>query len=308
MSITKSLRRMAHISSLLFAVSYIHVANGSASDPEAPSVRAPSQIIAEAKAKDWRQVKPDNLLLLELPGGQVLIELAEQFAPGHVANVRSLAEQGFYDGLAMYRVIDGFVAQGGDQSEQRATGQAKRTIPAEFTTRAISSDDFNVLPGPDGYAPETGFSGGFPAARDPKSGQVWMPHCYGAVAMARGAGADSGGTDFYIVIGPAQRYLDRNTTVFGRVLSGMSAVQQLARGTNSGGVLEKPEQNRIARARIASQLPPAAQPDVQVMRTDSASFAELIRARQNRPESWFLHRPNHVDVCAVGVPVRVNED
>ncbi|WP_237064901.1 peptidylprolyl isomerase [Microbulbifer guangxiensis] len=276
-----------------------------APNPEETSpVRAPSLIIAGAPDTDWRAVRPENLLILELPSGPVTIELAEQFAPGHVANVRKLVTQGFYDNLAMYRVIDGFVAQGGDQSGQRETGKAKRTIPAEFTTGAIAADKFNPIPGPDGYAEETGFSGGFPAARDPASGKTWMVHCYGSVAMAREEGADSGGTDFYIVIGSAQRYLDRNTTVFGRVISGMEAVQQLARGNGPGGLLAEPAVNRIASARLASQLPAAERPAAQVMRTDSASFAELVRSRRNRPESWFRYRPDHTDVCAIGVPVR----
>ncbi|KUJ84824.1 hypothetical protein AVO43_04065 [Microbulbifer sp. ZGT114] len=296
---------MARFSLLLIILAYGNDTLGNEKQSAEKAIRTPGEIIAQAPADEWRQVRAENLLILELPGGPVMIELADQFAPGHTKNLRLLAAHGFYDGLAMYRVIDGFVAQGGDQAGERDTGQGRRTIPAEFTTAGIAAEDFTALPGPDGYAPQAGFSGGFPAAREPKTGKTWMTHCYGAVAMAREQSPDSGGTDFYIVIGPAQRYLDRNTTVFGRVISGMSAVQQLARGSKAGGVLEDPETNRIEQARIASQLRETERPQVHVMRTDSASFRELIRARSHRPEDWFQYRPDHVDVCAVGVPVRV---
>lgn len=300
-----SIRHLARFSLLLTTLAYGNGTLANANQSAEKPIRPPGEIIARAAADEWRQVRAEDLLILELPGGQVIIELADQFAPGHTENLRQLATHGFYNGLAMYRVIDGFVAQGGDQAGERDTGQGRRTIPAEFTTTGISAEDFTALPGPDGYAPQTGFSGGFPAAREPKTGKAWMTHCYGAVAMAREQRPDSGGTDFYVVIGPAQRYLDRNTTVFGRVLSGMSAVQQLARGSKAGGVLENPEINRIEQARIASQLPETERPQVHVMRTDSVSFRELIRARSHRPEDWFRYRPDHVDVCAVGVPVRV---
>ncbi|MGS0759417.1 peptidylprolyl isomerase, partial [Roseateles sp. GG27B] len=64
--------------------------------------------------REWRALNPDNTLLMELPQGQVLIELAPRFAPRHAANIRTLTRSGFYDGLAIVRVQDNFVTQWGD--------------------------------------------------------------------------------------------------------------------------------------------------------------------------------------------------
>ncbi|MFC6635634.1 peptidylprolyl isomerase [Microbulbifer taiwanensis] len=266
--------------------------------------RPPSQVIAEAPAAHWRRAAPENTLYLELENGRVIIELAEQLAPGHVANIKALTHERFYDGLSVYRVIEGFVAQGGDMDGNKPVGEGKRTIPAEFSRKNIPAKQFTPLPGPDGYAPQTGFVHGFPAARDPKTGDTWLVHCNGAFAMAREQSIDSGGTEFYAVIGPAQRYLDRNTTVFGRVLEGMEILQQLERGNQAGGVLENPDNNRIVRMRVAADLPDKEREEFEVLKTDSSSFRELIAARSNRPEDWFVARPDYVDVCSVGIPTR----
>lgn len=271
---------------------------------QAAEPRPPSRIIAEAAAEHWRPADPENTLYLDLEKGQVIIELSEFMAPGHTANIKALARGRFYDGLSVYRVIEGFVAQGGDMDGEKPTGKAKRTIPAEFSRKKVREKQFTPLPGPDGYAAEVGFIDSFPAARNPKTGETWLVHCNGAFAMAREQDIDSGGTEFYAVIGPAQRYLDRNTTVFGRVLEGMEVLQQLQRGTGAAGVLEKPENNPIARLRVAADLPEKERQDLEVLRTDSSSFEELIAARSNRPEDWFVARPDYVDVCSVGIPTR----
>jgi len=271
---------------------------------QAAEPRPPATIIAEAPAEHWRPADPQNTLYLELENGRVVIELAESMAPGHAVNIKALARERFYDGLSVYRVIEGFVAQGGDQEGKKPVEDAKRAIPAEFSQKKIPAERFTPLPGPDGYAPQTGFIDGFPAARDPETGESWLVHCNGAFAMAREQDIDSGGTEFYAVIGPAQRYLDRNTTVFGRVLVGMEVLQQLQRGRQAGGILEQPENNRIVRMRLAADLPDEERKNIEVLRTDSPSFSELIAARRNRPEDWFVARPDYVDVCSVGIPSR----
>ncbi|SHE54660.1 peptidylprolyl isomerase [Microbulbifer donghaiensis] len=271
---------------------------------QAADPRPPSQIIAKAPAEHWRTVDTENMLYLDLERGRVVIELADAMAPAHAANIRALAREQFYDGLNVYRVIEGFVAQGGDQSGAKPVKHGKRTIPAEFSRKNVPAEHFTPLPGPDGYAPQSGFIDGFPAARDPATGESWLVHCNGAFAMAREQDIDSGGTEFYAVIGPAQRYLDRNTTVFGRVLEGIEVLQQLERGDKAGGILENPQNNRILRMRVAADVPQKERQQIEVLSTDSPSFAELIAARRNRPEDWFVARPNYVDVCSVGVPSR----
>ena len=275
------------------------------STAQAADVRPPSQIIGEAPASHWRMADPENTLYLETSEGRIIIELSELFAPGHTRNIKALAREEFYDDLAMYRVVEGFVAQGGDQSGEKPIERASRAIPAELTQEKLDPERFTALADQDGYAAETGFVDGFPAGRNPDSGETWMTHCQGAFAMARGQELDSGGTEFYIVIGQAQRYLDRNTTVFGRVLDGMTVLQRLDRGSGAMGILAEPERNRIQRVRVAADLPQAERASIEVMDTGSSSFQELMAARRNRPEDWFVHRPDYVDVCSVGVPVRI---
>ena len=278
---------------------------GAAATPQSPAkIRPPAQIIAEAPATDWRLVDPDNTLYIDTHEGRVIVELAPAFAPRHVANIKALAREHFYDGLSFYRVVDGFVAQGGDESGEKTIEHAARALPAEFTRKQLFEGAFTPLPDRDGYAPQTGFVHGFPAARDPNAGKSWLTHCPAAFAMAREQDVDSGGTDFYIVIGNAQRYLDRNTTVFGRVLDGMAVLQKLQRGSESMGMLAHPAENRITRIQVAGDLPAGERTPFEILKTDSSSFKELIAARRHRPEDWFVARPDYVDVCSVGVPTR----
>ena len=246
------------------------------------------------------------MIVLELETGQVIVELAPEFAPGHVANIKALAREKYFDGLAFYRVVEGFVAQGGDPyDEQKPIKNAQRTIPAELYMDQPLRSIFTLVDDRDGFAAETGYVSGFPVARTADGSQSWLTHCPGAFAMARDADPNSGGATFYIVIGHAPRYLDRNTTVFGKVLKGLEYVQQLRRGYGESGVIQsKEDYNPIQSIRVAADLPASAQPALEVMRTDSMSFQQLIRARANRPEDWFYERPDYVDVCGVIPPVR----
>jgi peptidylprolyl isomerase len=132
-----------------------------------------------------------------------------------------------------------------------------------------------------------------------------MIHCPGSFALARGDEPDSGGTEFYFTLGHAPRYLDRNVTVFGMVRHGMEHVQKLNRGSDASGQIEPGRRNPVRWVRVGSDLPGSEQLELQVMRTDTDSFAELVQSRANRPEAWFTYRPAHVDVCGVPVPARL---
>ncbi|MGH8220081.1 MAG: peptidylprolyl isomerase, partial [Steroidobacteraceae bacterium] len=146
-----------------------------------PLARQPptaARVLAESKPSDWRPLDPQNTLYMQLPPGRVVIELAPRFAPRYVANIKKLVREHYFDGLSIYRVQDNFVAEWGDPAHTRPLGTAEKTLPAEFI---VSSKDvpFTALPDPDTYAPEVGFAGEFPAARDPKIGREWLVHCYG---------------------------------------------------------------------------------------------------------------------------------
>ncbi len=270
---------------------------------------SPAQILKQSSADDWRTPDNENVLVLALANGNVIVELAPEFAPGHVANIKALVREEYFDGLAFYRVVEGFVAQGGDPNDgEKPITQAERSIPAELYLAQPPTSTFTLVDDRDGFAAESGYVSGFPVARSANGKQSWLTHCPGAFAMARDADPNSGGATFYIVIGHAPRYLDRNTTVFGKVLKGLEHVQQLRRGYGESGVIQSPENyNPIRSIRVAADLPVADQPALEVMRTDSDAFKQLIVARGNRPEDWFYERPGYVDLCGVIPPVRNTE-
>jgi len=278
-----------------------------------PKRHAPTmaEVLAVSKSGDWRTLDAENTLYLEFGGRRVVIELAPEFAPRHVANVKSLAREHYYDGLAIVRVQDNYVVQWADPNAEkselaRKVHHAQRTLPAEFERALDPKAPFTRLPDGDVYAREVGFSAGFPVARDKRSGKAWLVHCYGMVGAGRDAPADSGGgTELYVVIGHAPRQLDRNVTLLGRVVQGMEWLSGLPRGTGAMGFYEKPEQHVTIQAiRVAADVPEAERSALEVMRTDTQAFQALIESRRNRPEDWFHAQASHIEICNVPIPVR----
>jgi peptidylprolyl isomerase len=267
------------------------------------------EILDASAPADWRDLDPANTLYLELDSGRVVIELAPHAAPEHVANIRALAKGRYWDGLSINRAQDNFVVQWGDPAEEEAKrkplGEAKARLPAEFTFGAKGAP-FDRLPDVDGWAPEVGFSAGFPAARDPRRGIAWLAHCYGAVGAGRDVAPDSSnGSELYVVIGQSPRQLDRNITVVGRVVHGIERLSVLPRGTGPLGFYEKAEQRVPIRSiRLGSELPAGERLPLQALRTDTALFAELVESRRNRRDAWYQTPAGHIDLCNVPLPGR----
>lgn len=272
----------------------------------APKPRTMAEILAQSAPADWREPDPASTLYVELPAGRAIIELAPAFAPRHAQNIRLLAREHYYDGVFIVRSQDNYVAQWADPDGQRPVKTGQRTLGAEFARPIGPEVALTLLPDGDVYAPEVGFAQGFPAARDPKSGQTWLAHCYGMVGAGRDNAPDSGGgTELYVVNGHAPRHLDRNVTLVGRVLKGIELFTSLPRGTEAMGYYAKPEERVPVRSiRIAADLPQAERTPLEVMRTDTATFRELIESRRNRPEEWFLFKPGRIELCNVPIPVR----
>jgi peptidylprolyl isomerase len=264
-----------------------------------------AEIVAQSTPADWRTLDPQRTLYLELPAGRVIIELAPEFAPKHVANVVALARAGYFDGLAVLRAQDNYVVQWGDPEGQREIRAAKRTLNAEFD-RPANGLPFTPLPDPDTYAAQVGFWNGFAAARDSATGTAWLAHCYGAVGAGRDVDANSGGgTELYAVIGHAPRHLDRNVTLVGRVVKGMELFSVLPRGTGSLGFYEKAEERVPLRSmRVAADLPEAERTPLEIFRTDTPAFAAFVEARRTRTDEWFKYKVGRVELCNVPIPVR----
>jgi peptidylprolyl isomerase len=276
--------------------------------PATPAAHRPptaAEILAGSTAADWRALDPQNTLYLELAAGRVVIELAAQFAPNHVANVLTLAREKYFDGLAIVRAQDNYVVQWADPDGKRPVGTAHRTLAAEFE-RPLRGLALTRLPDPDTYAPEVGFVEDFPVAADPGTGRAWLVHCYGMVGAGRDNDVDSGGgTELYVVIGQAPRHLDRNVTLLGRVVSGMELLSVMPRGSGPLGRYERPQQYvPLTSLRVAVDVPAAQRTNLEVLRTDTPTFLAYLEARRNRHEEWFKVPAGRVDVCNVPVPVR----
>lgn len=312
--------RFVAAAALSAALTHIAITSAAAADapdaPEPPPPGTAARLLADAPASHWRRPEPKHLLVLQLPTGRVVIELAPQFAPAHVANIQTLAREGYWSGLEVLRAQDNFVVQWGDAGEDipnaphKAMGSARSKLPAEFerSSRALqdAGAEFTALPDRDAWAPQVGFVQGFPVARDPAQNLTWLAHCYGMVGAGRDNAPDSStGAQLYAVIGQAPRALDRNITLVGRVLEGMETLATLKRGPPPMGFYTEPkERTRITWAGLASQLPAAEQPRLDVLRTDSATFAQLNELRRQRKDGWTVRPPGRVDLCGLTVPVR----
>lgn len=253
-----------------------------------------------AIAEDWRTPSPDNLVYIQTDTGLVVIELAPFIAPKHAQRFKELVSEGFYDGLDFYRVIDGFVVQGGDITENKIS-QHKTPLKAEFTRRTPPDSPFLLVQSPDFIAPQTGYLNGFPAGRDPATKEEWLLHCPGTVAMARNNDADSGTTDFYIVIGQATRHLDRNMSSFGRVIFGMDKVQAIRRAhiNNASGVIEDVnKRSRIVSAKLGVDIPQEQRLAIQVQNENGAAVTKRLASARTLDNAFFHFKGNgNLDVC-----------
>lgn len=271
---------------------------------DATNIEVTADEIASALAPDWRAVAPENLILIETQYGDITVELNPDFAPNHASQFRKLVRDDVYNGIRFYRVIERFVAQGGLKEDD---------IIEQFPTlvnendRPLSEAPFVPLGNADLFAPVVGHIDGFAVGRSQSLGTEWLLHCPGALAMARDNDPDSGSTEFYIVL-DAQRYLDRNLTIFGRVIDGMQYVQKLKRGVRAieSGVIQAPEVgDEILSMTVAADMDVAIRPSYQVQAMPTQAFEDAKTEKRVRDNEFFYRKPPEVlDICGFEVPVR----
>jgi peptidylprolyl isomerase len=232
----------------------------------------------------------------------VVIRLAARLAPAHVANIRALANAHWWDGASVYRVQEGFVAQWGDPTEQKPLPPGVIETPAaEFEIGAF--DAAQRLTRSDAYSTASGFTAdGWPIATNGST--AWLPHCYGAVGVARSASPDTGsGAALFTGIGQAPRRLDRNYTVVGRIIIGMQFLSSLPRGDGPAGVYtDARERTPIVSVRLASELPADERPRFEYRATDNPRFAATLRLRETPATPSNV---GGVDVCDVPMALRL---
>lgn len=264
-----------------------------------------------SKDSTWRKLDPNNTVLLTLPHGKVVIELAPQFSPKHVAQFSDLTKKKFYDGTSFYRVIDGFVAQAGpkDGSEK---DKSVPLLAMESQWKTDKNWAFTPVQKQDLFAQQTGFKDSFALAyqADDKqgSGSAWLTHCPGTLAMARGNEADSASSHFYFVIGQAPRYLDDIMTIFGRVVYGMANVQAIQRTEVVEGeyAVDHRDFTKIIKMQLMSDVAKAEQIHIEVENTESSAFAERLIKRRAREADFFYKKPPPVlDVCQIPIRSRL---
>ena len=270
-----------------------------------PEPATPASVLAHAPADDWQAIDPATLLVMDLTGGgRVVIALAPDFAPAHVANIRALTRSGWFDGTVIERVQDNYVVQWGDPDGTKPLPAGLRQpVPAEYELPAAKLA-MTPLPYRDTFASRVGFVSGFPVAE--QGGRAWMTHCYGIVGVGRNLAPDTGnGSELYAVIGHAPRALDRNIALVGRVVAGMDRLAALPRGTaDLGFYAEAGQRVPIHQVRIAGDLPANERPAFEWLRPDSASFRAWVRVRANRQDAFFERPAAAVDLCNAMPPVR----
>ena len=268
-----------------------------------PSPPPPSAQIVAAVA-EWRAVPAENLLVIDTTKGRILVELAPEAAPLHVARMRLLASNGFFDGLTWHRVIDGFMAQTGDPL---GTGEGQSAYPdlkGEFTFRRDPAMPFVSAASPMGA--EVGFLHSLPVQTQPDAlfattgdGKVhgWGLYCPGVVGQARDEGNDTGNSQFFIM---RQAYpaLDKRYTIWGMTVSGLDVVRALQVGDGDNGMMAQAQPDRMTRVRVVSDLPETERPVVQVLATDSPRFLALVQAVRTARGADF-------SVCDITMPVQV---
>lgn len=158
----------------------------------------------------------ENTLYFDLKDGRVVIKLRPDLAPQHVERIKTLTRQGFYDGTPFHRVIEGFMAQGGDPTGTGTGGSQLPDLPAEFSPPAKAR------------------------------------YLRGVCGMARTANPNTANSQFFIMFAPAPS-LDGQYTIWGQVTSGMEFVDKIKRGSGASGMVREPD--RLIKAQIAADVP-----------------------------------------------------
>jgi len=170
-------------------------------------------VLMSETASGQTKTDPENTLYMDLKQGRVVIQLFPDLAPKHVERIKQLAREGFYDNTPFHRVIEGFMAQGGDPTGTGTGGSKLPDLPAEFTTK--------------------------------------RHFLRGTVGAARTANPNSANSQFYVMFAPAP-HLDGQYSIWGQVTQGMELVDQIKRGSGSGGTVQDPD--RIVHLRVAADV------------------------------------------------------
>lgn len=250
--------------------------------------------------QDWRQLDPDNTLLITTTQGKLYIEMRPEIAPKAVERIKKLTREKIYDGLQFHRVIPQFVAQTGNPNNKDGGGTSYPNLPPEMVFRLPKSSLSNIAS--DASDSASGFIGSVPFQSLPLTSlstqknasaatlRSWGAHCASTAGMGRNEPRDSANSELYFMLA-ATRRLDRDYTLFGRVVIGFDVLLKLAHG-------EPPTQPDLMQTvQLLSDIPADKRPAVSV--ASSAKMQELIdKTRQEKGADF--------SVCDVPVPAKLD--
>lgn len=258
----------------------------------------PLPTAAAAPPAPWRVLPPDNTLVIETTKGRIVVEMRPDLAPLAVARVKLLAREGVYDGLLFHRVIDHFVDQTGNPNNRDGGASSHPDLPPEFVFKLPAGRLAPVRAASDG---QQGFVGASPveavsAAEASRAAdgrlRAWGAYCPGVAGMGRQADPGTSNSEIFFMRDAARR-LDRDYTVWGKVVAGLEVVRAMAVG-------EPPEHpDRMLKVRVMADMPDAERPRLEVMDERSPAFGKLVaRLRAARGADFT--------VCDIEVPVRMS--
>ncbi len=255
-----------------------------AQESAAPAAPAFSMEDVSETPDAWREVDADNLWILDTTKGRIIVEMLPEVAPKHVEQFRAITRSGDFDGTSFHRVIDDFMAQGGDIFALKGRESGLPNIPGEFTFRRDPSE-MVIQPVGDAETATQGLYMGFPIATQGRflaemtgDGQVdsWIPHCPGIVSTARTSDPNSANSQFFLMRHQAE-HLDKQYTAWGRVIDGFEVVRAIKKGPTPGGTpIENPD--ILNKAVMASDLPDGERPAAYVQRTDTQAWTDKLAA------------------------------
>lgn len=247
---------------------------------------------AAAQTAEWRTVSPENLWVIDTAKGRVLVELEPRAAPAHIERIRTLTQQGFYDGLKFHRVIPNFMAQTGDPKGTGEGGSELPDLKGEFSFRRGRDSGFvaveNSGPG------VRGIMGSLPITTQPDA-QMFVTadfkvgasglFCPGVAGMARAGSPDSANSQFFLMTGQNDN-LNGGYTTFGRVVQGLDVVKALKAGDDAeDGKVADPDV--MTKVQLASALPEGQRPTVRVAAPGSPAFNAAVEAARTARGAQF---------------------
>ena len=265
--------------------------------PPAPAARTP----AGPSAADWRTPDPENILVIDTSKGRIIVELEPRMAPAHVERVRTLTRQGFYNGRAFFRVIDGFMDQTGDPLDSGEGGSPLPDLEAEFSQRRSPEFPMSVNDHPAGK--DAGFVGVTPVISEPGAlaplmadGRVpvWGDFCPGVLGMARAQAENSANSQFFLMRA-AYPSLNRRYTVFGRAISGLPVI----RAIKVGEPVAEPR-DVMTTVRVLADIPEAERPVIRIVDTRGAWFTAYAAQQQALAGASF-------NICDLDIPVEMRD-